>query len=126
MMITAAAEPFVQPLAPLFDEVIAAKWRSATACTRATWPSRPWWARREGAWVRRYAELEGADLRASYAYADSHSDLALLRAVGQPGGGVAGRGAAAGGQAAPVADRGVGHGRGDAPGSVPEAGGALR
>jgi alcohol-forming fatty acyl-CoA reductase len=37
-----------------------------------------------GAWVRRYAELEGADLKASYAYADSHSDLALLRAVGNP------------------------------------------
>ena len=78
------------------------------------------------AWLRRYAELEGVDLRASYAYADSHSDLAAAAGGGQPGGGVAGRGAAAGGQAAPVADRGVGHGRGDAPGSVPEAGGALR
>ena len=28
--------------------------------------------------------LEGADLKQSYAYADSHSDLALLRAVGNP------------------------------------------
>jgi fatty acyl-CoA reductase len=34
--------------------------------------------------VRRYGQLEGADLKQSYAYADSHSDLALLRSVGNP------------------------------------------
>ena len=37
-----------------------------------------------GAWLRRYAQLQGIDLKHSYAYADSHSDLALLRAVGNP------------------------------------------
>jgi phosphoserine phosphatase len=40
--------------------------------------------RQRGGACRRYAELQGADLKASYAYADSHSDLALLRAVGNP------------------------------------------
>src|SRR2546422_10724864 len=35
-------------------------------------------------WLRRYAAQEGIDLRQSYACADSHSDLPLLRAVGNP------------------------------------------
>ena len=34
------------------------------------------------AWLRRYAVTEGLDLKLSYAYADSYSDLPLLRAVG--------------------------------------------
>ena len=36
------------------------------------------------AWLRRYALQEGVDLKHSYAYADSYSDLPLLRAVGNP------------------------------------------
>ena len=36
------------------------------------------------AWLRRYAAGEGVDLKTSYAYADSYSDLPLLRAVGNP------------------------------------------
>jgi len=36
------------------------------------------------AWLKRHALLEGVDLRHSYAYADSYSDLPLLRAVGNP------------------------------------------
>jgi phosphoserine phosphatase len=36
------------------------------------------------AWLRRYARQEGVDLKHSYAYADSYSDLPLLRAVGNP------------------------------------------
>jgi HAD superfamily hydrolase (TIGR01490 family) len=84
MMITAAAEPFVQPLAPLFDEVIAARLEIRDGVYTGYLAEPPLVGEARGAWVRRYAELEGADLRASYAYADSHSDLALLRAVGNP------------------------------------------
>ncbi|MGH2821261.1 MAG: HAD family hydrolase, partial [Actinomycetota bacterium] len=36
------------------------------------------------AWLERYAGSHESDLRASYAYADSHSDLPLLSAVGNP------------------------------------------
>ncbi len=36
------------------------------------------------AWLRRYALQEGAGLRHSYGYADSYSDLPLLRTVGHP------------------------------------------
>ncbi len=84
MMITAAAEPFVQPLAPLFDEVIAARLEVRDGEYTGYLAEPPLVGEARGAWVRRYAELEGADLKASYAYADSHSDLALLRAVGNP------------------------------------------
>ena len=84
MMITAAAEPFVQPLAPLFDEVIAARLEVRDGVYTGYLAEPPLVGEARGAWIRRYAELEGADLRSSYAYADSHSDLALLRAVGNP------------------------------------------
>ena len=36
------------------------------------------------AWLRHRAASEGWDLAASYAYADSASDLPMLRAVGRP------------------------------------------
>ena len=36
------------------------------------------------AWLRARAAAEGIDLARSYAYADSHSDLPLLMAVGNP------------------------------------------
>jgi HAD superfamily hydrolase (TIGR01490 family) len=84
MMITAAAEPFVRPLAPLFDEVIAAKLEVRDGAYTGYLAEPPLVGEARGAWLRRYAELEGADLKSSYAYADSHSDLALLRAVGNP------------------------------------------
>ncbi|HEX9717183.1 MAG TPA: HAD-IB family phosphatase [Actinomycetota bacterium] len=84
IMITAAAEPFVRPLAPLFDEVIAARLQVKDGRYTGFMAEPPLVGEARAAWLRRYAEAEGADLKASYAYADSHSDLALLRAVGNP------------------------------------------
>ena len=84
VMITAAAEPFVRPLAPLFDEVIAARLQVKDGRYTGFMAEPPLVGEARAAWLRRYAEAEGADLKASYAYADSHSDLALLRAVGNP------------------------------------------
>ena len=84
ILITAAAEPFVQPLAPLFDEVVAAKLAVEDGVYTGFLAEPPLVGEARGAWLRRYAQLEGADLRSSYAYADSHSDLALLKAVGNP------------------------------------------
>jgi HAD superfamily hydrolase (TIGR01490 family) len=84
MMVTAAAEPFVQPLAPLFDEVVAAKLEVRDGVYTGYLAEPPLVGEARAAWLRRYADKEGADLKLSYAYADSHSDLALLRAVGNP------------------------------------------
>jgi fatty acyl-CoA reductase len=82
ILVTAAAEPFVRPLAPLFDLVVAAKLQVAEGRYTGYLAEPPLVGEARAAWLRRYAEAEGADLKASYAYADSHSDLALLRAVG--------------------------------------------
>ncbi|HET9722434.1 MAG TPA: HAD-IB family hydrolase [Actinomycetota bacterium] len=84
IMITAAAEPFIRPLAPLFDVVIGAKLEERDGLYTGYLAEPPLVGEARGAWLRRYAEQEGADLKNSYAYADSHSDLALLRAVGNP------------------------------------------
>jgi HAD superfamily hydrolase (TIGR01490 family) len=84
ILITAAAEPFVRPIAPLFDEVVAAKLAVKDGVYTGYLAEPPLVGEARGAWLRRYAMLEGADLKSSYAYADSHSDLALLRAVGNP------------------------------------------
>ena len=84
ILITAAAEPFIQPLAPLFDVVIGARLEVKDGAYTGYMAEPPIVGEARGAWLRRYAELEGADLKQSYAYADSHSDLALLRAVGNP------------------------------------------
>jgi fatty acyl-CoA reductase len=84
VLITAAAEPFVQPIAPLFDVVIGAKLAVTDGVYTGYLAEPPLVGEARGAWVRRYGQLEGADLKQSYAYADSHSDLALLRAVGNP------------------------------------------
>jgi fatty acyl-CoA reductase len=84
MLVTAAAEPFVKPLAPLFDLVVAAKLQVKDGRYTGFLAEPPLVGEARAAWLRRYATLEGADLKQSYAYADSHSDLSLLRAVGNP------------------------------------------
>ncbi|MFB3739797.1 MAG: HAD family hydrolase, partial [Candidatus Velamenicoccus archaeovorus] len=84
ILITAAAEPFVRPIAPLFDVVIAAKLAIEDGRYTGYLAEPPLVGEARAAWLRRYAEQEGADLKQSYAYADSHSDLSLLRAVGNP------------------------------------------
>lgn len=84
ILITGALDVLIEPFRPLFDDVVAA--RLAVRDGRYTGyleqPSPVGEAR--AAWLRHYAAASGADREASYAYADSHSDLPLLRAVGHP------------------------------------------
>jgi len=84
ILITAAAEPFVRPLSPLFDVVIGAELESRDGRYTGFMSAPPLVGEARAAWLRRYASLEGIELRHSYAYADSYSDLPLLRAVGNP------------------------------------------
>jgi fatty acyl-CoA reductase len=84
MLVTAAMDEFVQPIAPLFDVVIAAKLAVRDGKFTGYMDRPPLVGEARAAWLRQYAAAEGADLKASYAYADSHSDLPLLRAVGNP------------------------------------------
>ena len=84
IMITAAAEPFVRPLSPLFDELIGAELEQRDGRYTGFMSAPPLVGEARAAWLRRYARRDGIDLKHSYAYADSYSDLPLLRAVGNP------------------------------------------
>jgi HAD superfamily hydrolase (TIGR01490 family) len=84
ILLTAAMVPFVRPLAPLFDLVIGAELEVDDGRYTGFMSSPPLVGEARAAWLRRYAAQDGIDLRNSYAYADSHSDLPLLRAVGNP------------------------------------------
>ena len=84
ILITAAAEIFVRPLAPLFDIVIGCELEVRDGRYTGFMASPPLVGEARAAWLRRYADQEGVDLKKSYAYADSYSDLPLLRAVGNP------------------------------------------
>jgi alcohol-forming fatty acyl-CoA reductase len=85
ILITGAIAPLVRPVAPLFDEIVAAD-LAIDADGRCTGflVRPPLVGEGRGAWLRHHATMNGWDLAASYAYADSASDLPLLRAVGHP------------------------------------------
>jgi fatty acyl-CoA reductase len=84
ILITAAADIFVRPLAPLFDIVIGCELEVRDGRYTGFMASPPLVGEARAAWLRRYALQEGVDLKQSHAYADSYSDLPLLRAVGNP------------------------------------------
>jgi HAD superfamily hydrolase (TIGR01490 family) len=85
VLVTGAITPLTRPLAPLFDEVVTAELAvdSSGRCTGLL-ERPPLVGESRGAWLRHRAAEEGWNLSASYAYADSASDLPLLRAVGHP------------------------------------------
>ncbi len=83
VLVTGVVRPLTRPLAPLFDTIVAADLEvdADGRCTGfLTGP--PLVGESRPAWLRHYASLHGIDLEASFAYADSHSDLPMLQAVG--------------------------------------------
>ncbi len=85
VLITGAIRPLTRPLEPLFDVVVASDLATDDTgiCTGfLTGP--PMVGESRAAWLNHYAALHGIDLSRSYAYADSHSDLAMLSVVGRP------------------------------------------
>ena len=84
VLVTGALEPFVEPLRPLFDDVVATRLEVRDGSFTGYLERPPLVGEARSPWLRRYAAHAGADLGASYAYADSHSDLPLLRTVGNP------------------------------------------
>ena len=85
VLITGAIAPLTRPLAPLFDHIEAAELAvdEHGICTGHL-ASSPLVGESRAAWMQSWAAEHGVDLRASFAYADSHSDLPLLAAVGNP------------------------------------------
>jgi HAD superfamily hydrolase (TIGR01490 family) len=85
VLITGAIRPLTRPLIPLFDHIEAAELAvdERGVCTGYL-ASSPLVGESRAAWMRQYAADNGIDLASSYGYADSHSDLPLLEAVGRP------------------------------------------
>ena len=85
ILMTGAIRPLTRPLEPLFDVIVASELGTDAdgRCTGfLTGP--PMVGETRSAWLAHYAEVNGIDLTASYAYADSHSDLPMLATVGNP------------------------------------------
>jgi fatty acyl-CoA reductase len=85
VLLTGSLGFLIRPLAPLFDEVVAAELAldSHGRCTGRL-ATAPVVGEARAAWLRFSAPRLGADLADSWAYADSTSDLPMLRAVGHP------------------------------------------
>jgi len=85
VLVTGSIRPLTRPLADLFDHVEAVELsvdEQGVCNGHLTAP--PLVGESRAAWLRQYADGHGLDLRRSYAYADSHSDLPMLAAVGNP------------------------------------------
>jgi phosphoserine phosphatase len=85
ILITGVIRPLTKPLDPLFDVIVSAELATDAQgkCTGfLTGP--PMVGESRSAWLRHYAQLHGIDLASSFAYADSHVDLPMLRTVGFP------------------------------------------
>ena len=85
VLLTGAIRPLTRPFAPLFDEIVAADLAiGEDGLANGYLATPPLVGEARAAWVVRHAAVGGFDLTRSYAYADSHSDLPLLRCVGLP------------------------------------------
>ncbi|GAA5180707.1 HAD-IB family hydrolase [Rugosimonospora acidiphila] len=84
ILITGTVDVLVQPLAVLFDEVVASRLHTRDGVYSGFLESPPLVGEARAAWLRRYAGTAGVDLSRSYAYGDSYSDRPLLEAVGHP------------------------------------------
>ncbi len=84
VLITGTADLLIEPLTPLFDQVVASRLHSRDGVLTGYLAAPPLVGESRVAWIRQYAKAEGMDLGRSYAYGDSYSDLPLLEAVGNP------------------------------------------
>ncbi len=84
VLITGALNVVVDPLGPLFDDVICAEMSQTDGRYTGELLSVPPTGEVRAQALRDYADQNGIDLAESVAYADSSSDLPLLDAVGFP------------------------------------------
>lgn len=85
VLVTGEIDVFVEPLAALFDVVVAGRMESdANGRWTGHLASSPLIGEARGDWLRRYARDENMDLSASYAYGDSYADRPWLEVVGNP------------------------------------------
>ncbi|MGI9622317.1 MAG: HAD-IB family hydrolase [Acidimicrobiales bacterium] len=84
VLITGALDFVVEPLRPLFDDIVSASLGVADERYTGQMTMVPPTGETRAAALRAYTEAENLDLAESVAYADSSSDLPMLEAVGFP------------------------------------------
>ncbi len=85
VLITGAVSTLTRPLRDLFDVIVAAELDTdADGICTGFLTTPPLVGESRAAWLKHYAALHQVDLTRSFAYADSHSDLPMLSAVGNP------------------------------------------
>ncbi|MBT96173.1 MAG: HAD-IB family hydrolase [Acidimicrobiaceae bacterium] len=84
LLITGALDFVVQPLKPLFDEILAPSLEVTGKKYSGRMTQVPPIGETRAAVLRDYAQKNNLDLKESIAYADSTSDLPMLEAVGFP------------------------------------------
>jgi fatty acyl-CoA reductase len=84
VLITGALDFVVKPLAPLFDDIIAAEMSSSDGTYDGELRNTPPTGETRAQVLMDYAASHGLDLAETVAYADSTSDLPMLEAVGFP------------------------------------------
>ncbi len=84
VLITGALDLVVEPLRPLFDEIVCAQLAEVDGRFTGRLETLPPIGEARALVLADYAEAEGLQLEESMAYADSASDLPMLEAVGFP------------------------------------------
>lgn len=85
ILLTGVIRPLTRPFEGLFDRIVAADLATDDngICTGFL-SGPPMVGESRSAWLNHYAALHQIDLADSFAYADSHVDLPMLQAVGNP------------------------------------------
>ena len=84
VLVTGSIGTLVEPLAGMFDEVVASTMHQNNGVFTGYLDRPPLVDEARAAWLRQYAELHGLDLSQSYGYGDSHADLVWLELLGNP------------------------------------------
>jgi alcohol-forming fatty acyl-CoA reductase len=84
ILITGSLGVVSQPLAGLFDEVVASRMQARDGVFTGYLEAPPIVDEARAAWLRHHAHKVGLDLAGCYAYGDSYSDRPLLELVGHP------------------------------------------
>ena len=84
VLVTGSFDLLVEPLAELFDEVVAGRMDERDGVMTGYLAVPPLVDEARAQWLAKYAERGGYDLSRSYGYGDSHADASWLSAVGHP------------------------------------------
>jgi alcohol-forming fatty acyl-CoA reductase len=84
VLVTGSIDMLVEPVAPLFDEVVASRMNERQGVLTGYLDAPPTVGESRRAWLTEYAERHGMDLAHSYGYGDSHADVSWLELLGHP------------------------------------------